>query len=44
MKENKDSFIIFRVTKKEKRDYENKAGSKRGELSKYIRRQLGLDK
>lgn len=43
-KDNKDSFIIFRVTSKEKELYEKKAGNKRGQLSKYIRKELGLDK
>lgn len=41
MKENKDSFIIVRVTKKEK---EEKVKEANGNLSTYIRKLIGLDK
>lgn len=43
MKENKDSFIIFRVTKKEKEDFVQKASIYRS-MTEYMRKLLKLGK
>ena len=44
-KENiKDYFIIFRVTKTEKAEYKKKAEQQDINVSKVVRKELGLDK
>ncbi len=42
-KETKSSYIIFRVTPTEKAEYEAKAEKQDIDVSKVIRKELGLD-